>query len=241
MSQQHNAGTEAHFERYALYWTPEHGSPLAEFGRSWFGHDPETGGPAAERDDHGLGLDCLEQITSVPRRYGFHATVLAPFRLRGGMAASELRDRLQRFAAQRGPVKVGRLQLERIGDFLALAPQDDIFALKAFHTQCAFAFDHFRTPLPDAERARRLAPGLSLRRRLMLAQWGYPYMLTDFRFHLTLTGPLAEGEADAIRGKLAANLEDICASPLTLESISLFGDPGGGRPFQMLARLPLEG
>jgi len=241
MTQEHEAGADRQFERYALYWMPEPGSPLADFGRGWFGHDPEMGGHVIQRDDRGLGLDCLEQITSTPRRYGFHATLLAPFHLRAAMAASDLSDRLERFAAERGPVNIGRLQLERIDDFLALTPQSDVFALKAFQTQCAFAFDRFRAPLSGAERARRLTPGLSLQQRLMLAQWGYPHMLADFRFHLTLTGPLAESEADRISSRLAANLEDICAPPLILRSISLCGDPGAGEPLRMLARFPLEG
>jgi len=241
MSQEHTAGEEARFERYALYWTPEQESPLAEFGRGWFGHDIEAGETVAERDSRGLGLNRLEQITGIPRRYGFHATLLAPFRLSDGMAVRGLKDRVQRFATQREPVKVGRLQLVRIADFLALAPQNDVFTLEAFHTECAFAFDRFRAPLSDTERARRLAPGLSYSQRLMLAQWGYPYMLADYRFHLTLTGPLDQSESDAIMGKLAANLQDICERPLTFKSISLCGDPGAGQPMKVLARIQLEG
>jgi hypothetical protein len=240
MSQEHTAGEEARFERYALYWMPELGSPLAEFGRSWFGYDTAAGETVAERNDHRLELDCLERITSVPRRYGFHATLLPPFRLRDGMSASALSDRLQRFAAQRERVDVGPLQLVRIANFLALAPQSDVFALRSFHAECAFACDLFRAPLSGTERTRRLALGLSYPQRLMLAQWGYPYMLADYRFHLTLTGPLDQSESDAIMGKLAVSLEEICARPLTLESISLCGDPGPGQPFQVLARFPLK-
>jgi len=241
MTQQHNAAAEAQFERYAVYWTPEQGSPLAEFGRSWLGYDADTGSPVAQRDDRGLGLDLLERITTTPRHYGFHGTLLAPYRLRDGKSAYELLDRLQRFAARRRPVAVGPLQLEKLFDFLALVPKNDAPALNALHAECAFAFDRYWAPLTDDERARHQPTELSHTQRLMLAQWGYPRMLCDFPFHLTLTGDLEADQSDAITGKLAANLEDICGPPLTLESISLCGDPGSEKPFQVLARFPFDG
>ena len=185
MTQQLNAGSEAQFERYAVYWTPEPGSPLAEFGRSWLGYDADTGNPVTQRDDRGLGLDLLDRITRTPRHYGFHGTLLAPYRLREGKSASELLDRMQRFAARRRPVAIGPLRLERLFDFLALVPQKDAPALGALHAECAFAFDPFWAPLTDDEHARHRATGLSHTQRLMLAQWGYPRMLGDFPFHLT--------------------------------------------------------
>ena len=240
MTQQLNAGEEAQFERYALYWTPEHGSPLAEFGRSWLGYDADTGNPVDQRDCRGLGLDLLEQITTTPRHYGFHGTLLSPYRLRDGKSANELLDRMQRFAARRRPVEVGPLQLERLFDFLALVPKNDVFALSALHAECAFAFDPFWAPLTEAERARHSEPELSWTQRLMLAQWGYPRMLSEFPFHLTLTGSLDAVQSDEIMGKLAANLDDVCGPPLTLESISLCGDPGSEKPFRVLARFPFD-
>lgn len=240
MPRSDGSGAEVPFQRYALYWAPEHDSPLGAFGRSWLGHDAEPPAAISQRNDFGLGLDCIERLTRAPRRYGFHATILAPFHLSADAAVDELKARAERFASRRRPICIGRLGIRALGDFLALTPTGSAQALTAFHTECAFAFDRFRAPLSKSDRTRRSQDQLSLSQRLMLAQWGYPYMLSQYRFHLTLTGPLDAAELEPIRTRLADTLESICQQRVTMESLSLFGDPGQGDTFRLIARYPLQ-
>ena len=62
--------------RYAVYWTPPADHPLWRAGCDWLGRDAER----AQVDRPGEGPEAL---TRAPRRYGFHATLKAPMRLRG--------------------------------------------------------------------------------------------------------------------------------------------------------------
>ncbi len=48
------------------------------------------------------------------------------------------------------------------------------------------------------ERARRIASGLSQSQIQNLDRWGYPYVLSEFRFHMTLTGAVPPRRKKAI-------------------------------------------
>ena len=41
---------QANFVRYAIYYTPQPGTPLAAFGRSWFGRGGVFHGQSLRRD-----------------------------------------------------------------------------------------------------------------------------------------------------------------------------------------------
>src|SRR5215472_17843115 len=81
-----------HFQRYAIYWTPEPGSDFAAFGDRWFGPAGET---------FGLGPSLAARAVKNPSRYRLHATLKAPFRLCEGARVNHLQDALQAFCAAR--------------------------------------------------------------------------------------------------------------------------------------------
>jgi putative phosphonate metabolism protein len=231
----------AEYERYAIYWAPEPGTALAALGRAWLAHEPEHGARLAARTWPGLEPSLVEAATAEPARYGLHATLKAPFRLTPGTSRHELAKELERFAACR-PVLLGpRLDLAEIDGFLALCPQAPCPALASLALQCLAGLDRFRAPLTEAERARRLEARLSIHQRLLLEQWGYPHVLSEYRFHITLTGRLAPGPRARIATALAPSLATVCREPLAIRSLSLFGDPGGGRPFRELERFAMTG
>ncbi|MCP6151516.1 DUF1045 domain-containing protein, partial [Klebsiella pneumoniae] len=64
--------------------------------------------------------------------------------------------------------------------------------------------DPLRAPLTAAEMARRRPEDLSERQRDHLLAYGYPYVLADFRFHMTLTGPLDAIDRPRALNSLAA-------------------------------------
>lgn len=227
--------------RYALFYAPEPGTPLAEFGRSWFGYDAETGTNIAHRQDYGLGLNETDMMTRTARHYGLHGTFRPPFRLRSGITETELIERTERFSQSLKTIEVGLPTIQRIGAFLALAPASPTPLLAHLHARCLFAIEHFRAPLSESERAKRLTSRLSPNQRLLMAQWGYPYVLDEFQFHITLTGPLSEHEQARVAPALSPALKDICLVPLEIGSICLFVEPGDGRPFRLLRRFPLKG
>ena len=74
----------------------------------------------------------------------------------------------------------------------------------------------------------------------MLGRWGYPYVLEEFRFHLTLSGSLGPAEVDAVMGVLGPWLAPLLPRPFVIEDLCLFGEDAAGR-FHLLSRHALTG
>ncbi|MGF1552460.1 MAG: DUF1045 domain-containing protein [Paracoccaceae bacterium] len=223
------------YHRYAVFWAPPAGSPLARFGADWLGWDPAAGRRTREPDPR----------VAAPARYGLHATLKAPFRLADGVAPGDLDAALETFAARRAPAAAPGLVLDDALGFLALAPGGPSPGLDALAAEAVRGFDRFRAPLDEADRARRGADRLDPEARRLFETWGYPHVLGRFRFHVTLTGRLDPAEAAAARAALAGRLDGLLTARFTLDALSLFGDPGGGQDehagFRHLRRYPLTG
>lgn len=209
--------------RAAVYFAPAETSLLAERAQAWF-HDPAA-----------------QDITGSPRHYGFHATLKAPFRLAEGESLERLLNAVERFAAARRWVEGPALRVEALGQFLALIPSAPDARLDALAADCVQAFEPFRAPLAPDELSRRRAAGLSPRQDRYLEEWGYPYVMEEFRFHMTLTERLPDA---ATRAHWKAVLEAHCApladQPLVLDGLSVFAQDSADSAFQHLARFPFE-
>lgn len=226
--------------RYAIYWTPEPGSALADFGRRWLGSDPERGEASAERETLGLDPALVERATAAPRRYGLHATMKAPFRLTSDVSEAALNDALAAFCAPRRQARAGCLRLVRFGGWLALVPEAPLADLDWLAAECVVHFDRFRAPLSDDDRARRSGIADPLR-QLYFEQFGYPDVLAAFTFHITVAGPLPSVELDAIEAVLRPATASFTQEPFRVRDLCWFGDPGDGRLFQVRGRAPLMG
>ena len=222
------------FQRLAIYYLPPPG-PLADFGAGWLGWDARAGATLAQPD---CGLDAAA-LTTAPRRYGFHATLKAPFRLAEGRAQAEALEALRDLAAGLAPVTLPEgLALRADYGFLALVPPAPVAALDALAADLVRGMDGFRAPLTAAERARRRPETLNPRQRDHLDRWGYPWIFGDFRFHMTLTGPLAD-PAPVMR-VLAPLLPANLGAPLIIRHVALMGEDADGR-FRLIAEAPLSG
>src|SRR5882757_5170004 len=129
------------------------------------------------------------------------------------------------------------MRLAEIGSFLALVPEGRCPELQDLADRCVVEFDEFRRPANEAETARRRAAGLTPRQDELLLRWGYPYVLEQWRFHLTLTGRLLdEGErasiADVLRQRFAAFID----RPVAVSDLCVFRQSAPGRPFLVKAR-----
>ena len=76
--------------RYAVYLAPPPTSALWRFGCDVLGRDAATGEPVWGFATAGIDAECWRALTAEPRRYGFHATLKAPFRLAAGLSGDEL-------------------------------------------------------------------------------------------------------------------------------------------------------
>lgn len=226
------------FTRYAIYYTPEPG-PLADFGASWLGWDVTSGTARAHLQVPGLPAP-IEKITDTPRKYGFHGTIKPPMALAEGTSPAGLQKAMADFCATRAPVVLDGLALTRLGGFLAMTPVGDQGALSALAGATVKALDSFRAPQTEAQLARRRAAGLSDRQEANLVQWGYPYVLEEFRFHLTLTGKLERDQLEATRAAIAPLVGAAAPGPVTIRDLTLLGEAEDGR-FHQITRCALTG
>ena len=229
------------FARYAIYYLPEPGA-LADFGAAWLGWDVETGSEVAHPDIEGLPRP-VSELTATPRKYGFHGTVKPPFRLAEGHDAEGLVPAAEKLASRLEPVELDGLQLSRLGSFLALTPRGSkaqLTALAALASESVQGLDAYRAPAPQSELDRRRKAGLSERQESYLQQWGYPYVMEEFRFHLTLTGRLSAIDAPAVEDALRPVVTPVIPEPFRIESLCLCGEDAEGR-FHLVKRLPLGG
>lgn len=221
------------FTRYAVYYLPPPG-PLATFGAHWLGWDVQAGRAVAQPDVPGIG-----RITGQPRKYGFHATLKPPFRLAPGGDAAALGAALDALTGRMAPALCDGLQADRLGRFLALRPVGDVAAIAGVAAGIVEGIDHFRAPPDRDELARRRKARLTPAQDALLTRWGYPYVMEEFRFHMTLTGPLARDEADTVRAHLDARLPPLPA-PFVLDQVALVGEQADGT-FREISRFFLRG
>lgn len=224
-------------KRYAIYYAPEPG-PLADLAAHWLGWDAAAGRALPHPDLAGLPRPVAE-ITETPRKYGFHGTIKPPFRLAPGQTAEALHRACADLATRLAPVTLDGLHLSQLGGFLALTPQGDARALADLAATVVRDLDAFRAPPTEAEIARRRPERLTARQRALLDQWGYPYVMEEFRFHLTLTGDLGTPEASAVAAALRPHLAPHLPRPFVIRDLCLFGEATDGM-FRILHRYTLS-
>lgn len=222
--------------RYAIYFAPEQGSPWWEFGARWLGRDECRNMNRCQFPLDQIGPIELRELTAQPRRYGFHATLKAPFHLNDGHSVNDLTARMQALAATLKPVLLESMQAKLLGDFVALVPAIGSHDLMALAAVCVATLDDLRAPLSEADRARRRVDALDAREQELLHLYGYPHVLERFRFHLTLSGPVAPPMAQRVLQAVAAPVAQLNATaPLVLDRLCLFAEPAPGQPFQRIA------
>jgi len=225
------------FSRYALYYAPAQGSALARLGAEWLGRDAETG-PVPQCAPDLPGCRAMGDLTASPCRYGLHGTLKPPMRLADGHSAEDLIAAAGAWAAARKPVDLGPLEVAALGPFLALVPVEQPPELVTLAADLVRDLDGFRAPLTEAEIARRRSSQLTERQEDLLADWGYPYVMNELRFHVTLTGPLEPHELPVVAAAARAHLAPALQAPVTMTDLALFGEDAEGL-FHLVRRLPL--
>lgn len=230
--------------RLAVYYVPEKDEALWQVGTRLLGRSMLSLKPLPQAQPAVAGLSAKRfgALTSEPRRYGLHATLKAPFELCPLFSVSDVLSAVAAIARDVPPFSAGPLRLTRIASFFALVPEKGAESLRNLAAICVEELDPFREPETEAELAARKAKDLSPNQELLLAQWGYPYVFEEFRFHITLTNSIQ----DAVeRGFVLAGLERYCApllgADLRIGSICVCTQPERSAPFTLLQRFTLRG
>lgn len=224
--------------RYAVYFVPARHSSLAAFGASVIGYDVWTGLSSPAMMLPSLGAVRSPEVVDEPARYGFHATLKAPFHLRDDADEGDVLTLAQSFAECHSGAAIGRLHVRAMSRFIALVPDAPPASLGRLADDCVRAFDGLRAPLTEADRARRLKTPLTEQQARYLEAWGYPYVFEDFRFHMTLTGALPEEQQAAALADLAV-LWKAVAQPVAIDAITIAKQPTRASRFKVLATYAL--
>lgn len=223
-------------KRYAVYYAPPAGE-FATRANAWLGWDALAGQSIPQ--PHRAGLPA-EHITQGAAKYGFHGTVKPPFRLADGCSEGDLIRAMEGLSAALAPVTMPGLQLADLHGFLAFVPEGNAAALNGLAARVVEDLDLFRAPLTAAEVARRRPESLTATQRELLHRWGYPYVMQEFRFHLTLTDRLPASLVGAAVAALSEHFAAVLPRPFTIADLCLFGEASDGR-FHLLRRFALRG
>lgn len=224
--------------RYAIYYMPGMETSLGAFGAAVLGYDAASGADVTFKQVPDFPEPSLASATERPRRYGFHATLKAPFALRRAHDEAALIRGVEALAAHLQPCPLPDLQVAKLGRFLALVPTQPSQLLNGLAAQCVEKLDPFRAPMSPDEWARRTATPLSDQHIALLKRWGYPYVFEAFRFHMTLTGPLSEPELPKLYDSLRTAFSNV-TQPQAIDALTIACQDTPASRFRVLKRIPL--
>jgi hypothetical protein len=230
-----------HDRRYAIYFVPADDSPLGVFGARLFGRWPD-GTPEPDT----LAVPEREERTRRVARYGFHATLKAPFALASGCTESGLVDAAAQLAADMNTSSIGPLvvapehatvSLQHSGKTNATVVE----SVSALAARCVVELEPWRAPLDAEARARRKPHQLSEPERGLLETYGYPWVLESFRFHLTLGDRTGDDDRDAAWTEAVAQQFGalVPAAPV-FDRIALCREPDRRQPMLRIAEFRLK-
>jgi hypothetical protein len=219
----------APYSRFAIYWTPEPASDLAAFGRRWFAQPAEM---------TGLSPEMAARAIEAPSRYGLHATLKAPFPVRQGVSAEDLQRALAAFCARRSAPLGGSFTPAFFQGFFGLVLSANTAAVDWLAAECVTHFDAFR----DRAGSSGVPPDgpLTPQEATFEAEFGYPYILSVFQFHVTLAGPLPQSELEEVATALAPHIAPFQHALVQIDALTLLGELSDSRLFEPLSRHPFR-
>jgi putative phosphonate metabolism protein len=230
----------APFPRYAIYHAAARGSELDRFGAHLLGYDAWTGEELPFPNGVAQAVQDWRDLTKDPGKYGFHATLKAPIALADGKTEAELLHACECFVETPRPIPVIAPIVNSISGFIAVVSAERSAELEQLAADCVSAFDAFRLPLTPADRARRNPEKLTSRQREYLDRWGYPYVMDEFRFHMTLTGRLGPERRAPVLTMLRERFVATGLTSLAIDGIALFRQDDAASRFRIIGHWQLR-
>jgi len=197
--------------RFAVYYAPARDSLLWQRAQAW------------------LAQPDLEPLTVSARRYGFHATIRAPMIL--ALEPDDLDAVLSELMIDHRAVALSGLAPRLLDGFLALTVEPRPKAVTELAGEIVKALEPLRAPLTEDERVRRLKAPLTARQIELVEEYGYPYVLDEFLFHMTLTDRLPEERRDEMVARATDWFAEALSAPIRLDRLVVFEEPEPGAAF----------
>ncbi len=239
MSRLYSADMATH-PRYAIYHAAAPDTDLDRFGARLLGYDAFSGKDLPFPDGVLQMAPDWRELTRDPRKYGFHATLKAPLSLAPGKTETEFLAACEAFANTPRPAPVIRPVVDSISGFIAVVPAEPSTELERLASDCTSEFDSFRARLTPEDRTRRNPSALTERQCGHLDRWGYPYVMEDFRFHMTLTGRLDAERREPVLRMLRNSFSAIGIKTLAIDGIALFRQDDADSRFRIVRHWKLR-
>lgn len=224
--------------RVAIYYAPDIASADWHMGSKWLGRCEAIGEHRPQTVIGGIAADLFAKLTAHPRRYGWHATLKAPFQLAAGNDLNALRAGVRQLCQGRRPFDLPVWRLSTLDGFLSLRPDPSPPELEQLAADCVQQLHSFAAPLSESELSRRRLAPLSPEEDALLLAWGYPYVLEQFQFHLSLTGPLNLLPVDMLPALMqVATSHFHQMPPAHVDRLSIFIEPTPGEDFQLVEQI----
>jgi len=248
MSNTAHCDADTHFgaaARFAIYYAPGAASPWWQAGCAWLQRDPSGPVPPPAPTVPGLSRS-LADLNSEPRRYGWHATLVAPFHCKPGIdshavlaLATDWASRQHGFMLSPRVALLERFVAIQIAKPGAADPAGEATGEAAMRSLAASAVRSFaplRAAPSDLALAKRRKMPLSARQEALMLEWGYPFVFDEYRFHLTLSNSIDAADAQLM---LAWWEQRIAAlGPLPVDGVAIYVEPQAGDDFRLWQRLP---
>ena len=222
---------EAIIHRHAAYYAPSEHSPLAQLGAQWLGRCAQSRRAMRQPDFPTIFPETLRAWTAAAARYGWHATMKAPFELKPGTQMDAIPRAFSSLAQGKKALTLPPLTLRHMGDYLALVPDASFSALQELAFDCVRTLHPLAEPLSDQQLVQRRLTPLTASQDARLLQWGYPFVGEEFQWHMTLTGSLKEltdGELQALQEAALQWFSPVLNQAVELDAISWFVEPIAG-------------
>jgi hypothetical protein len=234
------AGSVETGARYAIYFAPGPDTALHALGSRWLGRDSISGALFEQPALPGVDPARVTEVTADPRRYGFHATLKPPFHLKPDTTHDALFSAAEAFAGTQDAFEIN-LSLRQFSGFFALMQSESPAETRTIAAATVSELDAFRALPSERQLERRREANLSGAQETLLQRWGYPYVMNEFRFHMTLTHRITDdAEADLTRQALKLHFADVLGCQQWFDSIAVFSQDVPDAPFQQIARFALR-
>ncbi len=229
--------------RYAIYFSPADSTDLARFGATVLGRDNNSHGQRQLRTSAPMqpfeDVSRWQSYTEKAAHYGFHATIKAPFELAPDCTAAELLEELSGFCTEQEPIELNALAPQTLQGFTALVMPQQPDALTQLAAEVVRQFEPYRQPLSAVDIERRMAAGLSERQIDNLQQYGYPYIFSDFNFHMTLSNQLPKDEQRYLPWVQSLYQQMVPQTPV-LDRLAVFRQVDRDTPFVRIAEFRFQ-
>ena len=234
------------YKRVAIYFLPKKNSSLENFGKNLLGRDINKKKKISltRRQKYFINrgftyFDELKDYCEEPAKYGFHATLKAPFRLKRNVKTKNFYDVISHIAAQHSRFKIKGLKIVYSKKFTFITSRKPNKLLINLENDLVKHLDTFRAELNKTEIKKRIPDSLTFKQNKYLKEWGYPFVFDQFKFHMTLMNQNNNKLSNKQKLELEKLIYKTSNNVIEFNEISLLGENKNGY-FEEIKRFKLN-